>query len=44
MENQNYMVNQGDLININTNETHQVIGVNPRVVLSYGYTIKGEKL
>jgi|TARA_E500000318_G_scaffold491_1_gene577 hypothetical protein len=44
VEDQNYILNQGDLISINANETHQVIGINPRVILSYGYTIKGEKL
>lgn len=44
IENEKYILNPGDLINIYANETHQIIGIDPRIIISYGYTIKGEKL
>ena len=44
IENEKYILNPGDLINIYANETHQIIGIEPRIIISYGYTIKGEKL
>lgn len=31
-----YMIEQGDLIKINKNETHQAIGMSPRIVFSLG--------